>query len=62
MTSSQKPDEYVAENEETLVRIIKHSSSKFPRALALAALVEYGDEQSMEAIMHEIEQIESEEI
>lgn len=62
MTSSQKPDEYVAENEETLVRIIKHSSSKFPRALALAALVEYGDEQSMEAIMHEIEQIESEKI
>ena len=60
MTSSQKPGEYVADNEETLIRIIKHSSSRFPRALALAALVEYGDERSMEAIKREIEQMEAE--
>lgn len=62
MKPSKKPGEYVAEHEETLIRIIKHSSSKFPRALALAALVEYGDERSMEAIIQEIEQMNTEEI
>jgi hypothetical protein len=62
MTSSQEPGEYVAANEETLVKIIRHSSSTFPRALALAALVEYGDGHSIEAIKEEIERIETEEI
>ena len=52
------PDRYVEENSEELVRIIKHSSKTFPRALALAALVEYGDEPSVEALAEDIEQLQ----
>jgi hypothetical protein len=35
-------DEFVQENQEILVKIIKHSDDEFVRGLALSALIEYG--------------------
>lgn len=51
------PEDYVASNQETLHRIIKHSSKSFPRALALAAIVEYGDDAAGEDLVTELEQL-----
>lgn len=53
--SADSPDEYVRENQDTLVRIIKHGTDDFVRAFALAALVEYGDEPDIEHVRHELE-------
>lgn len=52
------PETYVRENRETLVEILKHGNDDFVRALALAALVEYGDEPDREAVRRELDQIE----
>lgn len=49
------PDEYVRENRETLVEIIKHGTDPFVRSLALAALVEFGGDPDLERVQHEIE-------
>lgn len=38
------PDQYVRENHDLLVRIIRHGDDPFVRALALSALVHYGDD------------------
>ena len=51
MTTPKDPEQYVNENAEQLVRIIKHSSKSFPRALALAALVEYGDDPELNQLL-----------
>lgn len=51
------PEQYVNANEDTLVRIIKHSSNDFPRALALAALVEYGDDATVESVVTDLERL-----
>ena len=57
MTSSvSDPNRYVRENRETLVRIIKHGDDEFVRALALSALVRYGDEPQLNDVEYEIEQ------
>lgn len=58
MTKSPDPDQYVNENAEKLTHIIKHSSNTFPRALALAALVEYGDDPTIEAITEDLERFQ----
>ena len=58
MSKSPDPDQYVNENSEELTRIIKHSSNTFPRALALAALVEYGDEPTIETITEDLERLQ----
>ncbi len=58
MKPSQDPQTYVNDNEETLVRIIKHSSNTFVRALALAALVEYGDDPTTEAVTEDLKHFE----
>ena len=58
MSKSLDPDQYVNENSEELTRIIKHSSNTFPRALALAALVEYGDDPTIEAITDDLERLQ----
>jgi hypothetical protein len=47
----------VNENAEALSRIIKHSSSTFPRALALAALVEYGDDPTVASVVEDLERL-----
>jgi len=49
------PDEYVRNNRDTLVRIIKHSNDDFVRSLALAALVEYGEDPDIEKVRRELE-------
>lgn len=54
---SSCPERYVKENQETLIEVIKHSSDKFTRALAIAALIEYGDDPSAEQLLDEIESI-----
>lgn len=49
------PDEYVRNNREALVDIIKHGNDDFVRALALAALVEYGGDPEIEKVRRELE-------
>lgn len=49
------PDRYVHDNKDTLVRIIKHGDDEFVRALALAALIRYGDDPLLHDVEHEIE-------
>ena len=53
--SSSSPDEYVQENQDTLVKIIKHGTDDFVRAFALAALVEYGEEPDIERVRRELD-------
>ena len=53
--SSSSPDEYVRENHDTLVKIIKHGTDDFVRAFALAALVEYGEEPDIEQVRRELD-------
>lgn len=57
MTDTENPDEYVAENADTLAHIIKHSSNTFARSLALAALVEYGDDPTIEVVVEDLERL-----
>lgn len=38
------PKQYVGENEEVLSNILKHSFYDFVRALAVAAILDYGDD------------------
>ncbi|AXG11666.1 hypothetical protein [Haloplanus rubicundus] len=54
------PDRYVRENRETLVRIIKHGNDDFVRALALAAIVEYGGDPEIQTLRRELDRLESE--
>lgn len=49
------PDEYVRNNRESLVAIIKHGNDDFVRSLALAALVEYGGDPDIEKVRRELE-------
>ena len=48
------PDEFVSENRETLVRIVKHGDDEFVRALAIKALVNYGREPEAEDAVREL--------
>lgn len=57
-TITTDPDEYVRENRETLVTIIKHGNDDFVRALALAALVEYGGEPEREQLRRELDRLD----
>lgn len=49
------PDRYVQENREKLVRIIKHGTDPFVRALAMAILVEYGTDPDIEKVRREFD-------
>jgi len=60
MTGATDPEEYVEENRETLVRILKHGDDEFVRALALSALIRYGDAPTLSDVEHEIEQAKQE--
>lgn len=59
-SADTEPDRYVRENRETLVRIIKHGNDDFIRALALAAIVEYGGEPEVETLRRELDRLEEE--
>jgi hypothetical protein len=54
-TNHLDPDQYVRENRATLVEIIKHGNDEFVRALALAALVEFGGQPELEKVRHELD-------
>lgn len=55
---SVDPDEYVRENIDSLVHIIKHGDDKFVRSLSLAAIVEYGDDPEIEQVKNEIQKLD----
>jgi hypothetical protein len=57
---SSNPDRYVRKNKDTLVDIIKHGDDEFVRALALAAVIRYGDEPLINDIEHEIDRAKQE--
>lgn len=48
------PDQFVGDNRETLVRIVKHGDDEFVRALAVNALVLYGRDPDVEDVAQEI--------
>lgn len=50
MNENPDPDDYVYENQETLVKIIKHGNDDFVRALSMAALVEYGGDPELQKV------------
>ena len=51
---STDPETYVREHRETLVEVIKHGNDDFVRALALAALVEFGGDPDVEAVRRDL--------
>lgn len=55
MTTPDDQNQYVRENHETLVEIIQHGTDPFVRSLALAALIEFGDEPDIERVRQELE-------
>lgn len=57
MAKGRDPKKYVRENEDELIYIIKHSSDEFCRSLALAAILEYGPNPSIEAVKTELDSI-----
>jgi len=57
-TTTTDPDRYVRENRDTLVKIIKHGNDDFVRALALAAIVEYGGEPEREQLRRELDRLD----
>ncbi|WP_137288600.1 hypothetical protein [Natronorubrum halophilum] len=56
-SASASPNNYVRENKETLVEIIKHGDDEFVRAMALAALVEFGDDPDLNTLRRELERM-----
>lgn len=60
-TDKTTPDTYVRENRETLVEIIKHGNDDFVRALALAALVEFGGDPDVEAVRRDLARLTEQE-
>lgn len=57
-TSSIDPDEYVRENRDLLLRVIRNGDDPFTRGLAIAALVEYGPDPSMDQVIDDIKRME----
>jgi len=58
MSESTRPESYVKENHETLVKIIKHGDDNFVRALCLAALVKYGGDPAVHQLKREVNQLD----
>jgi hypothetical protein len=52
------PEQWVRENRETLLRVIRHGDDSFTRGLAIAALVKYGPDPSMDQVIDDIRRIE----
>lgn len=57
MSDHDDPREYVRQNRDQLERLIKHSNNTFVRSLAIAALVEYGEDASPESLEADIERL-----
>ena len=58
MSTTQDPDTYVRENKDRLRRIVKHGDDEWVRAMALAALVKYGDQPDVDQLRSEIDRME----
>lgn len=56
ITNSEDPDEFVRENREELVYIVRHGQDLWIRALCYAMLIEYGRDPSLTQLRQEIEQ------
>ena len=56
---SPDPETFVRENYDTILRVIRHGDDEFTRALALAVLVEYGPNPSMDDIRTDLERMEA---
>lgn len=54
MSTTPSPNQYVREHRETLANVIKHSDDDFTRALAIIALVKYGDDPDVEQVKTEL--------
>lgn len=61
MGEKTDPETYVRENREILVDIIKHGNDDFVRALALAALVEFGGDPDVEAVRRDLARLTEQE-
>lgn len=48
------PNEFVEENREALLRILKRGDDEFVRALALSALIEFGQDPDLEDVEREL--------
>lgn len=55
MLETTDGNEFVADNREKLVRILRHGDDEFVRAAALAALVRYGDEPALNTVQSELD-------
>jgi hypothetical protein len=51
------PNVYVREHREELLKIIKHGTDPFVQSLALAALVEYGEDPDLEWVRRELDRV-----
>ncbi len=55
---TRNPDLWVRENRELLYRIIRHADDRFVRALAISALIHYGDEPTIAEVRRELDRAE----
>jgi hypothetical protein len=51
----EDPERYVQENSDTLLRIIKHVNDEWVRAMALAAIVEFGEDPDLHKVKREVD-------
>lgn len=58
MSLGSDPEQYVRDNRETLLRVIRHGDDEFTRGLAIAALVKYGPDPSLESVKRDLERME----
>lgn len=52
------PETYVRNNRDRLLRVIRHGDDHFTQGLAIAALIEYGPDPSMEQVIEDIRRME----
>jgi hypothetical protein len=49
------PETYVREHREELIEVIKHGDDAFVRGIAIAAILEFGDDPDVDELVTEIE-------
>lgn len=59
MTIINDPEQWVRENRDSLLRVIRHGDDSFTRALAVSVLMEYGPDPSMDQVIDDIKQLEA---
>lgn len=55
---TEHPDRWVREHRELLYRVIRHADDRFVRALAISALLHYGDEPTVTEVRRELDRAE----